>query len=102
MSCHALSPLCVPLLVSVDIHCAGGLPRLDPGTSVCGVDGGQLERKSSYVVLSELTLFLTHLPYFFVQFTDEALNVASEMNEQHGGDGKYSFQELCDQWVNFS
>jgi Protein of unknown function (DUF3632) len=52
--------------------------------------------------LTELTLFFTHLPYFFVQFTDEALNVASEMNEQHGGDGKYSFQELCDQWVNFS
>jgi hypothetical protein len=97
MSCHALSLLCLPLLVSVDIHCAGGLPRLDPGTSVCGVDGGQMEQKSSHVVSSELNYFLTHFPNFSCNFTNEAINVASEMDEQRGGDGKYSFQELYDQ-----
>jgi Protein of unknown function (DUF3632) len=30
------------------------------------------------------------------------VNVASETKEEAGGDGTYSFQELCDQWVNLS
>jgi hypothetical protein len=69
---------------------------LDPGTSVCGFDGGQLERKLSYVGMSSFSLASS------ARLLMKGLDVASDARERSGGDGKNSFQDVCCEWVNSS